>query len=126
MKDDKRRKALKVLALTAPAVWVSPVVKSSTLPPPGMTTGCLPGCYSNGEESIQITVAGVGILTDVSRSPSSTECDASPPQLVNVVMAPDLATANEIVVAEIGEGCTAGGSPYTLEGSICSLWFYGC
>ena len=41
MKDDNRRKALKVLAVGAPAVWAKPVVDSVALPAHGATScGC--------------------------------------------------------------------------------------
>ena len=40
MKDDNRRKALKALAIGAPAVWAKPVVDSVMLPAHASTSGC--------------------------------------------------------------------------------------
>ena len=49
MDKKNRRKVLKTLAAAAPAVWVSPVVKGSDLPPPGyLTCPCAPCVAGSG------------------------------------------------------------------------------
>ena len=70
MKDDKRRKALKAIAIGAPAVWAKPMVNSVMLPAHGsMTHGSMscPECVANPDDGGNCWIAmSAGIFTSIS------------------------------------------------------------
>lgn len=52
MSKTNRRRMLKGLALSVPAAWTAPLVKSVVLPAHAQTSGCAPeGCYLVGTSS---------------------------------------------------------------------------
>ncbi len=127
MNKKTRRNVLKGLAVTLPATWAKPVVNSVVLPAHGGTTlTCPAGCYTDGADSYRIINPAYGLISNAVLHPQSTTCSALQTSQQSVVLAMNLNDANDILDAETGGQCSLNEAAYSLEGSPCMVWEFGC